>query len=51
MMAAARRPTEPGDNGDMERRRRGRNIALGLVLGVLVVLFYAITLIKMGGSQ
>ncbi|NLR95270.1 hypothetical protein HGP17_00295 [Rhizobium sp. P38BS-XIX] len=30
------------------KSRRGRNIALGLVLAGLVILFYAITLIKVG---
>ncbi|WP_377292819.1 hypothetical protein [Rhizobium sp. SG2393] len=29
-----------------KKSRRGRNIALGLVLGGLVVLFYVITVIK-----
>jgi len=31
-----------------KKSRRGRNIALGLVLAGLVVLFYAITIIKVG---
>lgn len=41
---------QPKDN-DTERRRiqRGRNIALGLVLGGLVVLFYFITIAKISG--
>ncbi|MDL2407434.1 hypothetical protein PY650_17535 [Rhizobium calliandrae] len=30
------------------KSRRGRNIALGLVLAGLVILFYAITIIKVG---
>ena len=36
---------------DSERRRiqRGRNIAMGLVLGGLVVLFYFITIAKISG--
>ncbi|MGF0537004.1 hypothetical protein ACQQ2Q_03350 [Agrobacterium sp. ES01] len=29
-----------------KKSRRGRNIALGLVLAVLVVLFYLVTLVK-----
>ena len=33
-----------------KKSRRGRNIALGLVLGALVVLFYIVTLIKIGGA-
>jgi hypothetical protein len=34
-----------------KKSRRGRNIALGLVLAALVVLFYVITIIKIGGSH
>ncbi|WP_162943847.1 MULTISPECIES: hypothetical protein [unclassified Rhizobium] len=37
---------------DAQRKsRRGRNIALGLVLAGLVVLFYAITIIKVGSGH
>lgn len=32
-----------------KKSRRNRNIALGLVLAGLVVLFYVITLVKIGG--
>ena len=32
-----------------KRSRRGRNIALGLLLAALVILFYVITIIKIGG--
>jgi hypothetical protein len=36
-------------SGDEQRRRqRSKNIALGLILLGLVVLFYLITLVKMG---
>ena len=31
-----------------QKARRNRNVALGLVLGGLVVLFYIVTLIKIG---
>ncbi|MGM4980161.1 MULTISPECIES: hypothetical protein [Rhizobium] len=31
-----------------KKSRRGRNIALGLVLAGLVILFYTITIIKVG---
>jgi hypothetical protein len=34
-----------------KKSRRGRNIALGLVLAGLVVLFYAITVIKVGSGH
>lgn len=35
-------------NDAQKRSRRSRNIALGLVLAALVVLFYIITIIKIG---
>ena len=36
-----------------KRSRRNRNIALGIALGALVIIFYAITIIRMvpGGHQ
>lgn len=34
-----------------KKSRRGRNIALGLVLAGLVVLFYVVTLIKFGAGM
>jgi uncharacterized protein involved in exopolysaccharide biosynthesis len=33
---------------DPVRARRGRNIALGLFLGFLVVLFFVMTLVRLG---
>lgn len=36
-------------NEAQKKSRRGRNVALGLVLAGLVVLFYIVTLIKIGG--
>jgi hypothetical protein len=33
---------------DEQRRRRNKNIALGLVLAGLAALFYVITLVKLG---
>jgi hypothetical protein len=38
----------PEEEERFKRARRGRNIALALVLGALVVLFYAITIVKVG---
>jgi hypothetical protein len=35
---------------DEHKRRRARNIALALVLFALVVLFYSITIVRMGGG-
>ena len=37
----------PQEQAELERRRRSRNIALGGVLLFFVVLFYAITIVKM----
>ena len=41
----------PSDKGivlteDQKRRRRARSIAIALSLGVLVILFYVVTLVK-----
>jgi hypothetical protein len=33
---------------EAKRRRRRNSIALGLVLGALVIIFYALTIVKMG---
>ena len=35
---------------EQHRRNRSRNLALLAVLGGLVVLFYVITLVRMGGQ-
>ena len=41
------------DNGivlteEQKRRRRARSIAIGLALGALVLLFYVVTIVKLG---
>ncbi len=36
-------------NDSQKKSRRGRNIALGIVLAALVVLFYIVTLVKISG--
>lgn len=33
---------------EQKRRRRSRSIALGLVLGALALLFYVVTIVKLG---
>lgn len=38
----------PEEAKEIERRRRNRNVALGALLLFFVVLFYAITIVKMG---
>ena len=35
---------------EQQRGRRARNIAIGLGVAVLVVLFYAITIVRLGGA-
>ncbi len=42
-----------GENGivlteEQRKRRRARSIAIGLALGALVLLFYAVTIVKLG---
>ena len=33
---------------EQQRRRRRRSLALALVLGMVVILFYAVTIVKLG---
>lgn len=35
---------------EQQRRRRARNVAIAVTLAVLVVLFYVVTVFKMGGD-
>jgi hypothetical protein len=44
--AAADDAVMPDD--EFKRRRRGRSIAIAIVLAVLVALFYALTIVKLG---
>jgi hypothetical protein len=46
-------PTAMADDGvrlteEQRRRRRGRSIAIAIVLAVLVALYYALTIVKLG---
>ena len=49
-----KRDGDQGDTGgivlteEQKRRRRARSIAIVLVLGALVLLFYAITIVRLG---
>lgn len=47
---ASEHDTSPGIvlTDEQKRKRRNRSVALGLCIGGLVVLFYAITVVKMG---
>lgn len=33
---------------DQKRRQRARSVAIGLALGALVLMFYAVTIVKLG---
>ena len=41
-------PVVKDEAAELAARRRRRSIALALVLGALVVIFYVLTIIKMG---
>jgi predicted HTH domain antitoxin len=41
-------PVPPDLSPEDQRRRRRRSLAIALVLGGLVVLFYAVTIAKLG---
>jgi hypothetical protein len=41
-------PIVPQSDEERRRRQRRNSIALGLVLGALVILFYLLTIAKMG---
>ncbi len=38
----------PEEEEEFIRRRKGRNVALGLALAGMVVLFYLITIVRIG---
>jgi hypothetical protein len=38
----------PDEQTEFTRRRKGRNVALALLLVFFVILFYAITIVRMG---
>ena len=40
----------PEDEAEFRRRRRGRNIAVGLLLGAFVVLLFFISIVKIGAA-
>lgn len=41
---------QPFDREDMARRRR-RSLVMALALGLMVVLFFATTIVRMGGQH
>ncbi|WP_421726796.1 hypothetical protein [Bauldia sp.] len=42
------RRDEPVTAADLQRRRRGRSVAIAIILAALVVLFYLVTVVKLG---
>jgi len=40
------RPLTPAETEELRARQRSRNRAMGLVLGFLVILFFAISIVK-----
>lgn len=38
----------PQEQEELEKRRKGRNIAVGVTLLFFAALFYAVTLVRMG---
>jgi len=38
----------PEEEAEFKRRRKTRNNVIGLVLGAFVILFYLITIVRMG---
>ncbi len=41
----------PEEDEQVRSRQKSRAIVTGLLLGALVILFYAITIAKIGGAQ
>ena len=44
------RPLSPAETVELRKRQRGRNIALLIALVCVAALFYAIAIVKLGGS-
>ncbi len=38
------------DNADTTRKQRARNVAIAVALGAMVLMFYAATIVRMGGN-
>jgi len=41
----------PEDQAEFNRRRKGRNLVMALLLAGFVVLFFFITIARIGGAQ
>ena len=49
MSAAMTEDRRPGDT-DMHRRQRGKNLVIAAFLVALVAIFFALTVVRMGGK-
>jgi type II secretory pathway component PulM len=55
-MDTERRTKDIGDDAgvvltpEQQRARRARNIAIGVGVALLIVLFYAVTIVRLGGA-
>lgn len=47
---AQHQPSEADQGAEGRRRQRRRSIAIAVALAVLVVLFYAATIVRLGGN-
>jgi hypothetical protein len=43
-------PLSPAEAAELRRRQKGRNIALLIALLAVIALFYAISIVKLGGQ-
>lgn len=43
-------PESPEEHTERERRRRMRSIAIAVALGAMALMFYAATIVRMGGN-
>lgn len=48
MVEPTKPPVTPEQQAEFDARRRKRSIALGLALGALVIIFYVLTMVKLG---
>jgi hypothetical protein len=45
-----RTTVEPTDSAERDKRQRLRSLAIAVALGLLVVLFYGATIVRLGGN-
>ncbi len=50
MVSQDDKPASAQDAADQARRQRMRSIAIAVCLGLLVIMFYAATIVRLGGN-